>query len=232
MKTKRIPALFLALTMLFCTSAAFNVFAADGEPDTSINIHIKRTLPTAADIPGGVIDFAQPAYIFAWVTGVNPGNTVTWQVDGPDLPGSVGTETVTGYSVGLGLKGGNTYTISVTVTGADTKPVGTTTAEFFIPDRTQLRNALNNDRVLPLSFLYDTAKWNVYNAARQQALADYNDYSIEDQSRLNDRAAALESARYDLPLKEGGVWEFLWHLLEFLRNTFDIFSGGKPQYTL
>jgi hypothetical protein len=231
MKTKRLLALLLAVLMMFGSGAAFNVSAANGVDDV-IAVHISNIAPNG--------DFAQSGYFFAWVTGVYPGNIVTWTITdaaGSPLSSSInpGSANAAGYTCGLGLPAGK-YKISVTVTQGPTgTEINTNTpnsVEFVVPDRKLLRDALNSDKTIGLHILYDDAKWKVYDKAKKNAIAAYGRYDLG-QEKLDEIANAYSAAINDLPLKGTALSEFLWHLLNLFYTLFGAIPfGDKPYYTL
>jgi len=229
MKTKRILALLLALLMLLGSGAAFSASAANGIDD-EIAVH-KEIWSTGSDYDG---------YCTFWATGVYPGNTLTWIVkdgDGNDLPGSAykGYSTSMGYIAGIGMLPGD-YRVTVEVAQGTGEEWNTNTpnyCEFTIPDRTNLRNALINDKMLRFAFLYDDERWAAYDYARQRAELAYWRYDLG-QAILDECAEGLNVASGNLlPVKEGPLYVFLWNVMNFVLTLSNIFPGVKKNpYTI
>ncbi|MDR1409142.1 MAG: hypothetical protein LBJ12_02490 [Oscillospiraceae bacterium] len=231
MKTKRILAILLAVLMLFGSGAAFNA-SAEVDVDEKITVHTPES-----KAPNG--EFIQPGYFFVWVTGVYPGNVVKWIVKdsaGQELPTSVnsGSANFAGFTVGLGLPAG-TYQITVEVQQGNGTSVNSNTPNvctFIVPDRKKLRDALNNDDTLNFAFLYDSKKWKIYDTAKKAAIKAYETYYLT-QDKLDAYAEEYLAAQADLPLKDQGLSDFLWHLLNLIFTLFNIIPfGNKPYYTL
>jgi hypothetical protein len=236
MKFKRILAALLAALLLVGSGATLSATAAS-TVDTAITVHIASKL---ADTPNGGEGFAQPGYFFAWVTGVYPGNEVKWIVTdaaGNPLAASVvpGSANAAGYTVGLKIPQGKTYKITVQVTKGSGEDVNTNTPNtesFYVPDRTALRNALNNDDTLQFSFLYNPEKWAAYEKAKKNAIKAYEAYYLP-QSNLDNFTQVYIAAQKDLPLADSQISEFLWHLLNFIFTVFNAIPlGSKDIYTL
>jgi len=204
MKTKRILAILLAVLMLIGSGAAFNASASD-DVDSEIAVSITNNVSNNA------------GYFFAWVTGVFPGNVVEWKLEGPG-GSAVNTSHVSvnaaGLTGGTRLRPG-TYTITVDVRQGTGTQVNTNTPNictFYVPNRDALSKVLNEDDTMRLAFLYDPAKWAVYDSVRRSAISAYNDFST-DQETLNRLAVELHAAINDLPLKDLMLSEFLWHII-------------------
>ncbi|MDR0884596.1 MAG: hypothetical protein LBN05_08335 [Oscillospiraceae bacterium] len=235
--TKRILALLMVvLTVL----GGVGIVGAVAAPGGVANFLVVEPIAAPAPPEG----FTTPGYFYATVKGVFPGNVVTWSVtteSGTIIPVNddfqPGFASAAGYTITTSIPSG-TYRLRVDVV-AGSNPNGYfpvpdhfVSAAFVVPDRTELQNALNGDKTVPLDVIWDSKKLKVYQKAKKTAIAAFEAlYATQEQ--LDEQTALYTAALDDLTLKEGWLSEFLWHLFNMITTLFGIVPfADQPQYKL